>query len=81
MNVIGIDGLILSCLQCGRVPQASTGFSPFELLLGRTSRGVLDLIKENCADATSISKSEIQYCTVQQQHKDQGGCVREKNRR
>ena len=29
------------------VPQASTGFSPFELLFGQKPQGVLDLIKEN----------------------------------
>lgn len=29
------------------VPQTSTGFSAFEVLFGRTLRGVLDLIKEN----------------------------------
>ncbi len=37
------------------VPQASTGFSPFELLYGRQPRGVLDVIRE------SNSHSEIQY--------------------
>ncbi|KAM6944694.1 regulator of G-protein signaling 3-like [Lycodopsis pacificus] len=43
------------------VPQASTGFSPFELLFGRTPRGVLDLIKENWEEGPSTGKSEIQY--------------------
>uniref|UniRef100_A0A8C5AIP4 Integrase catalytic domain-containing protein n=1 Tax=Gadus morhua TaxID=8049 RepID=A0A8C5AIP4_GADMO len=43
------------------VPQASTGFSPFELLYGRRPRGVLDLIKENCVEGSSDSKNEIQY--------------------
>jgi len=43
------------------VPQASTGFSPFELLFGRTpGGGVLDPIKENWADGPSASKNEIQ---------------------
>ena len=43
------------------VPQASTGFSPFELLFGRKPWGVLDLIKENWEEGPSPSKSEIQY--------------------
>ena len=43
------------------VPQASTGFSPFELLFGRTPRGVLDLIKESWEEGPSTSKNEIQY--------------------
>ncbi len=30
------------------VPQASTGFSPFELLYGRQHRGVLDALRERC---------------------------------
>ncbi len=43
------------------VPQASTGFSPFELLYGRQLRGVLDVIKESWEEGPSNSRSEIQY--------------------
>ena len=43
------------------VPQASSGFSPFELLFGRKPRGVLDLIKETWEDGPSPSKNEVQY--------------------
>ncbi len=43
------------------VPQASTGFSPFELLYGRQPRGVLDVIKESWEEGPSNSHSEIHY--------------------
>ncbi len=43
------------------VPQASTGFSPFELLYGRQLRGVLDIIREAWEEGPSNSRSEIQY--------------------
>ncbi|XP_059210478.1 uncharacterized protein LOC131989303 [Centropristis striata] len=43
------------------VPQASTGFSPFELLFGRKPRGVLDLVKESWEEGPSPSKNEVQY--------------------
>ncbi|CAM4612755.1 unnamed protein product [Leuciscus chuanchicus] len=43
------------------VPQASTGFSPFELLYGRQPRGVLDVLRETWEDGPSNSKNEIQY--------------------
>ncbi|XP_061764252.1 uncharacterized protein K02A2.6-like [Nerophis ophidion] len=43
------------------VPQAFTGFSPFELLFGRKPRGVLDLVKESWEEGPSPSKNEIQY--------------------
>ncbi len=43
------------------VPQASTGFSPFELLYGHQPRGVLDVIKESWEEGPSNSRSEIQY--------------------
>ncbi|XP_057214591.1 uncharacterized protein LOC130569165 [Triplophysa rosa] len=43
------------------VPQASTGFSPFELLYGRQPRGVLDVLREVWEDGPSASKNQIQY--------------------
>ncbi len=43
------------------VPQASTGFSPFELLYGRQPRGVLDVLRETWEEGPSKSKNEIQH--------------------
>ncbi len=43
------------------VPQASTGFSPFELLYGRQPRGVLDIIKESWEEGPSNSKQEHEH--------------------
>ncbi len=43
------------------VPQASTGFSPFELLYGRQPRGVLDILRETWEEGPSESKNEIQH--------------------
>ena len=53
-----IDPLLFAVRE---VPQASTGFSPFELLFGRTPRGVLDLVKESWEEGPSPSKNEVQY--------------------
>ncbi len=43
------------------VPQASTGFSAFELLYGRQPRGVLDVLRETWEEGPSGSKNEIQH--------------------
>ncbi len=43
------------------VPQASTGFSPFELLYGRQPRGVLDVLRETWEEGPLESKNEIQH--------------------
>ncbi len=43
------------------VPQASTGFSPFELLYGRQPRGVLDVLRETWEEGSSGGKNEIQH--------------------
>ncbi len=43
------------------VPQASTGFSPFELLYGRQPRRVLDVLRETGEEGPSDSWNEIQY--------------------
>ncbi len=43
------------------VPQASTGFSPFELLYGHQPRGVLDVLRETWEEGPSGTKNEIQH--------------------
>ncbi len=43
------------------VPQASTGFSPFELLYGRQPHGVLDVLRETWEEGPMGSKNEIQH--------------------
>lgn len=65
MNTIHpLDHLLLAVWE---VPQASTGFPPppFELLFGRKTQGVLDLIKKKNKKklggrSKPISKNEIQ---------------------
>ncbi|XP_078241957.1 uncharacterized protein LOC144586866 [Pogona vitticeps] len=41
------------------VPQASTGFSPFELLFGRRVKGPLDLIKQNGEQITQDDPQDV----------------------
>ena len=49
------------------VPQASTGFSPFELLYGRRPRGLLDLAKEAWEQQPSPHRSVIEYVDQMQE--------------
>ncbi|KAG9472853.1 hypothetical protein GDO78_016533 [Eleutherodactylus coqui] len=43
------------------VPQASTGFSPFELVYGRHPRGLLDIDKETWETELTLYKSIIEH--------------------
>ena len=43
------------------VPQASTGFSPFELLYGRQVRGPLDILRESWEAREKSSESVVSY--------------------
>ena len=43
------------------VPQASTGFSPFELLYGRRVRGPLDVLRESWTGDDPDQKDVLQY--------------------
>ena len=44
-----------------QVPQASTGFSPFELLYGREVRGPLDVIRESWEASKRSSESVVSH--------------------
>ncbi|XP_071061873.1 uncharacterized protein [Pseudochaenichthys georgianus] len=60
------------------VPQASTGFSPFELLYGRQPRGLLDIAKEAWEEQPSPHRSLIEHVETMQTHmKDVWPMVRE----
>uniref|UniRef100_A0A8C5WDV1 Gypsy retrotransposon integrase-like protein 1 n=1 Tax=Leptobrachium leishanense TaxID=445787 RepID=A0A8C5WDV1_9ANUR len=48
------------------VPQASTGFSPFELLYGRHPRGLLDVVKETWEQETTPYHSVVEHISQMQ---------------
>uniref|UniRef100_A0A803K005 Gypsy retrotransposon integrase-like protein 1 n=1 Tax=Xenopus tropicalis TaxID=8364 RepID=A0A803K005_XENTR len=66
-KVVDKDGRNWDCLlpylmfAIREVPQASTGFSPFELLYGRHPRGLLDVAKETWESESTPYKSVVEH--------------------
>lgn len=66
-KVIGKDGkdwdLLIPYLMFAvrEVPQASTGFSPFELLYGRQPHGIRDIAKETWENQPSTGRNMVEY--------------------
>lgn len=50
------------------VPQASTGFSPFELLFSHRPRGLLDVMKENWEQQPSPHNTAIEHIEDMREH-------------
>ena len=50
-----------------KVPQASTGFAPFELLYGHRVRGHLDILKESWEASNKSSESVVSYVLCMQE--------------
>ena len=52
------------------VPQASSGFSPFELLYGRTVRGPLDVLRESWEASTKSNENVVSYVLAMREKLD-----------
>ncbi|XP_078240795.1 uncharacterized protein LOC144586395 [Pogona vitticeps] len=50
------------------VPQASTGFSPFEMIYGWNPRGILDLIKEKWESGSDNSQITVKHVLEMREH-------------
>ena len=61
------------------VPQASTGFSPFELVYGRNVRGPLDIVKESWEASTRSPESVVSYVLMVQQRLETLGDIVHEN--
>uniref|UniRef100_A0A8C5MF74 Gypsy retrotransposon integrase-like protein 1 n=1 Tax=Leptobrachium leishanense TaxID=445787 RepID=A0A8C5MF74_9ANUR len=71
-KVVDKDGKNWDCLlpylmfSVREVPQASTGFSPFELLYGRHPRGILDIAKETWEQEHTPHRSVLEHVSQMQ---------------
>uniref|UniRef100_A0A669D272 Gypsy retrotransposon integrase-like protein 1 n=1 Tax=Oreochromis niloticus TaxID=8128 RepID=A0A669D272_ORENI len=61
------------------VPQASTGFSPFELLYGRQVRGPLDLLKEQWENPEPDGDNVIAYVLKMRERLEQMSMLAQQN--
>ena len=50
-------------------PQEATGFSPFELLYGRTARGLVQILKELWTGETGITVNQLANDIREQQNR------------
>lgn len=63
------------------VPQASTGFSPFELLYGRQVRGPLDLLKELWENPAATGENVAAYVVKMRERLEQMTVLAQENMR
>ncbi|XP_075779243.1 uncharacterized protein LOC142827525 [Pelodiscus sinensis] len=63
------------------VPQASTGFSPFELLYGRRPRGILDLLRETWEGQERRAQGTIHYVLQLRERLEELGRLAQENLR
>ena len=61
------------------VPQASTRFSPFELLYGRPVREPLDLLRESWESCTKSDESVVSYVLSIREKMDKMTCLVQRN--
>ena len=57
---------------CREVPQASTGFSPFELLYGRQVRGPLDILQESWVSKVDRASDNVLAYVLKMREKMEG---------
>lgn len=63
------------------VPQASTGFSPFELLYGHQVRGPLDLLRDHWDDPTAAGENVVAYVVKMRERPERMTVLAQENMR